>query len=142
METSTDIRWQQRLSNYLKALAQLGSAVEQSKIRALSELEQQGLIKAFEFTYELAWNVMRDYLTYLGITGLMGSRDTFREAFNKGPVTDGHVWMEMIKSRNQSSHTYDEATADKIVADTVQLYFPQFETLAQTFTSIRETKNV
>ncbi len=85
---------------------------------------------------------MRDYLTYIGIVGLMGSRDTFREAFNKGLITDGHVWMEMIKSRNESSHTYDEATADKVAGDTVQLFFPQFEVLAQKLIAIKGQEDV
>ena len=56
-----DIRWQQRLANYARALEQLGSAVATSKQRPLSELEKQGLIQVFEFTHELAWNVMKDF---------------------------------------------------------------------------------
>ena len=59
-----DIRWQQRLANYSKALEQLGSAVSTSRQRSLFDLEKQGLIQAFEFTHELAWNVMKDYLAH------------------------------------------------------------------------------
>ena len=98
-----DIRWQQRLDHYKKALRQLESSVELSRRRPLSELEKLGLIKAFEFTYELAWNVMKDYFEYQGTTSLMGARDAVREAFQKGMIADGEGWMEMIQSRNQTS---------------------------------------
>ena len=106
-----DIRWQQRFQHYQKALLQLGKAVELSQQRALSDIEQQGLIKAFEFTHELAWNVMKDYFD---TTSIMGSRDATREAFLRSLVTDGEGWMEMIKSRNMTSHTYNQDIADEI----------------------------
>ena len=121
-----DIRWQQRLANYSKALEQLGNAVTISRQRPLSDLEKQGLIQAFEFTHELAWNVMKDFFAYQGNPGITGSRDAAREAFQKGLVEDGEGWMEMIKSRNQTTHTYNQKTADEIVNKTIQNYFPQF----------------
>ena len=61
-----DIRWQQRLTNYSKALRQLEKAVNEARDRELSELEKLGLIHIFEFTHELAWNVMKDYFRYQG----------------------------------------------------------------------------
>ena len=73
-----DIRWIQRLDSYQRALAQLQKAVELQRTRPLSELERQGLIQAFEFTHELAWNVMKDYFTYQGDTSITGSRDATR----------------------------------------------------------------
>lgn len=79
-----DIRWQQRLANYSKALDQLSNAIITSRQRPLSELEKQGLIQTFEFTHELAWNVMKDYFAYQGNPGITGSRDAAREAFQKG----------------------------------------------------------
>ena len=81
-----DVRWEQRLDNYGKALAQLQSAVALSQTRALSELEQQGLIQAFEFTHELAWNVMKDYFFDQGASQITGSRDATRQAFSTGLV--------------------------------------------------------
>lgn len=122
----TDIRWQQRLDNYSTALRQLESAVEIAKARPLSDLEKQGMIQAFEFTHELAWNVMKDYFEYQGRPGITGSRDAAREAFQKGLVEAGDVWMEMIKSRNQTSHTYNKKTADEIVERVQIYYFPAF----------------
>jgi len=124
---SHDIRWQQRLSNYGKALAQLTKAVELGRQRALSELEKQGLIQAFEFTHELAWSVMKDYFEYQGNTSITGSRDATREAFQRGLVEDGEGWMEMIKSRNQTSHTYNEKVADEISSRIMDLYASLFD---------------
>ena len=122
-----DIRWQQRLANYIQALTQLGNAVTTHNQRPLSELEKLGLIQAFEFTHELAWNVMKDYLAYQGTPDITGSRDAVREAFQKGLVEDGEDWMEMIKSRNQTSHTYQQKVADEIAEKIVERYFPLFQ---------------
>ena len=127
--SSLDIRWKQRFKNFELALAQLENAVLLAQTRALSDLEKQGLIQAFEFTHELAWNVLKDYLEYQGTTQLTGSRDTVREAFSRGLVTDGNAWMEMIQSRNKTSHTYNKAVADEIVSKVVQLYAKSFSEL-------------
>ena len=88
--------WKQRFSNYLKALTQLQKFIDKGD---LNEVEEQGLRQAFEFTHELAWNVMKDYFEYQGNTSITGSRDAAREAFQNGLIEDGHQWMEMIKSR-------------------------------------------
>lgn len=109
-----DIRWQQRFTNFAKALRQVEEAVQLSLARSFSELEKQGLIQRFELTHELAWNVIKDYFEYQGNSGIMGSRDATREAFNKGLIEDGEGWMEMIKSRNKSSHTYDEKILEEL----------------------------
>lgn len=122
-----DIRWQQRLANYAKALEQLGNAVATSQARPLSDLEKQGLIQAFEFTHELAWKVMKDYFAYQGNPGVAGSRDAAREAFQQGLIEDGEGWMEMIRSRNLTSHTYQQKIADEICSHILKRYFPLFE---------------
>lgn len=126
METQ-DIRWEQRLANYSTALAQLTKAVDLAGQRPLSDLEQQGLIQAFEFTHELAWNVMKDYFAFQGNQSITGSRDAVRESFNKGLIEDGEGWMEMIKSRNQSSHTYNQNVAEEIVGKVLGQYHPLFQ---------------
>ena len=120
-------RWQQRLSNYANALIQLKSAVTLSSQRSLSDLEKQGLIQSFEFTHELAWNLMKDYFLHQGNPNITGSRDAVREAFNKGLITDGEHWMGMIKSRNQTSHTYNKKVADEITENIITIYFKLFE---------------
>lgn len=123
---STDIRWRQRFDNYQRALRQLTMAVELHRTRPLSELEQQGLIQGFEFTHELAWNVLKDYLEMEGIQGLVGSRSTVREAFKRGLIRDGETWMDMIEKRNLSSHTYHETIARTVVTAVVERYHPAF----------------
>ena len=132
-----DIRWLQRLANYGKALEQLGNAVATRQQRTLSDLEKQGLIQAFEFTHELAWNVMKDYFAYQGNPGITGSRDAAREAFQKGLVEDGEGWMEMIRSRNQTSHTYQQKVADEIAGYIVTRYFPLFEQFLRRMNEIK-----
>ena len=134
-----DIRWQQRLSNFSKALAQLESAVNLSSQRPLSQLEKQGLIQAFEFTHELAWNLLKDYFAYQGTSNITGSRDASREAFNKQLITDGEGWMEMVKSCNQSSHTYNQATADEIAQKVTERYYPLFRQLEEKMEQLKST---
>ena len=134
---TADIRWQQRLDNYTRALGQLRSAVALSGERSLSELEQQGMIQAFEFTHELAWNVMKDYFFYQGASQITGSRDATRQAFSAGLILDGEGWMEMIQSRNQSSHTYNRATAVALVERITQNYARLFDAFREKMESLR-----
>ena len=113
---AADIRWQQRFANYKRALEQLELFFEPP---ALNEREQQGLIKAFEYTFELAWNTLRDLLRSQGNESLLGSRDTLREAFR----------LELIQDRNLTSHTYNRATADAIAANIQKHYLGCFQSL-------------
>ncbi|MDQ3022439.1 MAG: nucleotidyltransferase substrate binding protein [Bacteroidota bacterium] len=122
-----DKRWMQRFSNYSKALNQLKEFIEKSN--ELNKLEKQGLIKAFEYTYELAWNTIKDFYEYQGEVGLQGSRDTFQLAFNRGIIKDGEAWMQMLKDRNQTSHIYNEEVADEIAENIINKYFLMFQSL-------------
>jgi len=88
--------------------------VDLAEKRELSRLEKQGLIKAFEFTYEITWNLLKDYLEFQGVAGIVGARDTFREALTQGLIFEGQKWMEMIPSRNETVHIYDEEIAEEI----------------------------
>jgi len=124
-----DIRWEQRFQNHQKALARLAEAVKLAGERELSSLEKQGLIQAFEFVYELSWNTIKDFYEYQGMVSIQGSRDAFRLAFSKGLIENGQIWMDMIESRQLSSHTYNEDTADAIAALIINKYFAEFEAL-------------
>lgn len=124
-----NIRWQQRFNSYQKALQQLEKAVTLSQQRQLSELEQQGLIQAFEYTYETGWHTLKDYLTYQGFADLIGSRDTIRESFQQGLLEDGQSWMNMIADRNRTVHTYNQDTAASIVENILTSYFTSFVAL-------------
>jgi nucleotidyltransferase substrate binding protein (TIGR01987 family) len=100
-----DVRWRQRLQNFRKALGQLSAAGELARQRSLSKLEQQGVIQAFEFTHELAWNTLKYFLEECDAANIFGSRDATRQAFAAGLIEDGELWMEMIHSRNRTTHT-------------------------------------
>ena len=118
-----DIRWQQRFKNYQKALRQLERFLKETD---LNDMEEQGLIQAFEYTYELAWNTIKDYLVHQGIIEVIGSRDAFRIAFNRGLILEGSIWMSMIESRIKSSHTYNEEVAKEILKEIREQYFKLF----------------
>lgn len=125
-----DIRWKQRFSNFNKALTQLQKFIDKGE---LSELEAQGLVKAFEYTYELAWNTIKDFLEFSGQSDIYGSRDAIRKGFQLGLITDGDGWMDMLKSRNQTSHTYNEDTARQINNAVVTRYYDLFIRLRTKF---------
>jgi nucleotidyltransferase substrate binding protein (TIGR01987 family) len=127
--TTQDIRWIQRFSHFTKALSQLREAVALAQERPLSKLEEQGLIQAFEFTHELARNTLKDFLEERSVQNLYCSRDATREAFKTGLIVNGEPWMNMIQSRNLTSHTYDEAIASKIASAIRATYFAEFEAL-------------
>ena len=133
--TTPDVRWIQRFKHFSKALSQLTKFIEKG---ALNEFEQQGLIQSFEYTYELAWNTLKDYFEAQGETNLHGSRDVFRLAFKRGLVEDGETWMDMITSRILTSHTYNEDVAEKIAAGIVSRYFPAFVALQTKLRSLKE----
>ena len=121
-----DIRWKQRFSNFRKAFKQLEAAVALAKICDLSTLEKQGLVQSFEYTHELAWQVLKDFFPYQGNPQIHGSRDATREAFKNSLLDDGEIWMDMIKSRNKSSHTYNKDIAAEIAQKTTEQYFEAF----------------
>ncbi|MCW5211582.1 nucleotidyltransferase substrate binding protein [Desulfobulbus sp. TB] len=131
---SEDIRWKQRFSNYQKALRQLQKFIDKGD---LSELEEQGLIKSFEYTYELAWNTLKDFLEFQGHSDIFGSRDAIRKAFQLGIIEDGEIWMDMIKSRNRTSYTYNEDTAKEISRTVISVYYSAFRKMNNKLNTLR-----
>ena len=127
---NTDIRLKQRFTNFQKTLNLLQKFVDKGK--DLNELEVQGLIQAFEYNFELSWNLIKDYYAFQGDTDIQGSRDAFRMAFNRGLIIDGEKWMKMIESRVKSSHTYNEDTANEIASAILTIYFFLFMELHKT----------
>ncbi len=121
-----DIRWTQRLTHFSQALGQLTRFIAKGE---LNELEQQGLIKAFEYTFELAWNTVKDYFEAQGETDIHGSRDAIRLAFRRGLVQDGDTWMDMIRSRTLTVHTYNQDVATKIATEIHDRYYSEFQHL-------------
>lgn len=130
MMTEALPRWRLRLDNYRRALARLDEAVQLAQQRPLSDLERQGLIQAFEFSFELAWNLLKDYLDYQGASLVTGSRDAIREAFARGLIDAGEVWLGMLQDRNRTVHTYNEPVAAAIAERILQRYHPLFQQLS------------
>ena len=137
--SEADARWKQRFANFKKAHAQVADALALMGQRSLSDLERQGVIKAFEFTYELSWKLLRDYLLWQGISPIAGSRDAIREAFRLNLISDGHAWMAMLQERNRSLHIYDESTIDGILGNLQNRYVQLFDELDQAFEQIIRT---
>ncbi|MCS6989908.1 MAG: nucleotidyltransferase substrate binding protein [Chloroherpetonaceae bacterium] len=118
-----DIRWKQRFANYEKALNQLLSAIETHGENPI-DIVKEGIIQRFEFTHELAWKTMKEFLEYEGYQNIVGSRSAVKEAFNKGLIDDADVWLEMIESRNRTVHTYQEEILKEEFQKIVSAYKP------------------
>ena len=145
-----DIRWEQRFSNYRKALKNLNKAIEIVKNKYfdningeseifddLEEIIKEGLIQRFEYTYELAWNLMKDYAEYQGKTEIKGSRDATREAFKMKLINNSELWMDMLMSRRATSHTYNEDTAEEILQKIINDYHIEFLEFEKTMEQLR-----
>ena len=129
-------RWEQRLDSYHKALARLAEIVGASKKRALNEFERDGLVQRFEFTHELSWKLMKAYAEYQGFDGIGGSRDATRKAFEMSLISDVQSWMDMIKSRNETSHNYDGSMADDVVDSIINRFYPLLAEFYQKMNSL------
>jgi len=106
-----DVRWRQRYANFARSITNLEEALT---VASPSKLERQGIIKAFELCYELAWKTLQDYLREQGVTDAVGPKAVIRRAFQDGLITDGDGWGAMHQARNESAHLYDEARAAEI----------------------------
>lgn len=125
-----DIRWVQRFSNYRKALVKFNQAVDIVSDQMdwddeVDDLLEEGLIQRFEYTHELAWKVMKDYAEYQGLSDIVGSRDAIRQTLQSGLISDDR-WMASIRDRNLTSHNYDDDTAQAIVSNIINVYYPLF----------------
>lgn len=124
--SNQDVRWKQRFQNFEKALHYL----EQAMAIGNPDITQKaGLIQFFEMSFELSWNLMRDYLEEQGFQEIRFPRDTIKTAFETDLISDGHTWLLALKNRNLTSHTYDEAMADKVVTEITAHYYPLLKQL-------------
>lgn len=111
-----DIRWKQRFENYEKALRLLREAL--ADVESLSDLEKEGTIQRFEFTVELAWKTLKDYLEHSGVVLTQNTpKNVIKQAFAAKIITDGQLWVDMLDCRNSLSHTYDAVVVDKAVRE-------------------------
>lgn len=120
-------RVQEKLANYNKALQRLDEALA---VENPNSFIYDSVMKRFEFTYELAWRLMKSYIEYQGGADVRFARDVFREAYAKGLIKEGKVWLQMLQDRNISSHTYNEDESKQIY-ERVKKYRQYFFALAQ-----------
>ncbi|MDP4209987.1 MAG: nucleotidyltransferase substrate binding protein [Bacteroidota bacterium] len=135
-DNKEDIRWIQRFVNFSKAFAQLERFIARED---LNEMEEQGLIKAFEYTYELSWKTLQDLLKEKGYKDITGPRPVVEQSFQDGYIVDGRGWMKMHQSRNLTSHTYDEETAEEIIREIRETYFGLLKDLRDRLENERST---
>lgn len=126
-------RFEERQSDYKKALLKLKEALQEEP----TEIVIDGILHRYEFTFELAWKTIKDYLEYMGIVNKVGSpRENIQLAYQQGIINDGEIWIEMMLSRNSLSHLYDEETSRKIYNDIKNKYIQAFENLEAKFEEI------
>jgi len=133
MENTEDVRWKQRFISYKNALSKLKNAInyydsqiDDFKDNMFSDIIKEGLIQRFEYTHELAWNLMKDYALYQGNSNVGGSRDAIKEAFKINLISDYDTWADMIASRNQTTHTYNEEVVNDIFTKIKNKYIITF----------------
>jgi nucleotidyltransferase substrate binding protein (TIGR01987 family) len=118
-----DIRWKQRFDNFVKAFLMLKEFIDKGM---LNKLEEQGLIKCFEYTFELSWKVMKDFLEDSGYD-IKSPREAIQTAFKTELIADGHTWIDTLEKRNLMAHTYNEKTAKEALALIKDKYFKIIE---------------
>jgi nucleotidyltransferase substrate binding protein (TIGR01987 family) len=125
-----DIRWKQRFQNFSKALDYLETALE---IENPDIIQKAGTIQFFEMSFELSWNLVKDYLEEQGFVDVKSPRTALKKAFEIGIIEDGHHWMDLLLDRNLTAHTYDEQKATEMELLILNKYFPILKSLHQHF---------
>ena len=126
--------WKQRFENYQKAFQNFAEAIELAHTRALSKLEEQGLIQAFEILFELSWKLLSDYLAAQGIISRpLTPRTVMKDAFAAGLLQEGELWFATIDARNKTSHVYSAELTSEIVRLITNEFYPIYERLEKEF---------
>jgi len=129
MDNNKDIRWVQRFSNFKRALAKLGEVAASKETDNLSELEKEGMIQRFEYTFELAWKTLQDIMEYKGYLDITGPNPVLEQALKDGYIENEKQWRNMKKSRELTSHTYNNETAVEIAENITNVYYELFKKL-------------
>ena len=133
MTLSPDVRWKQRFQYFDRGVLLLRQAFEKGP-GALNALEQEGAIQRFEYTFELAWKTLKDYLEQTGLVlPQVTPRQVIKEAYAAKLISDGQVWIDMLDHRNLLSHTYDFSIFQKAVEAIANRYLPAIEQLHEFF---------
>ena len=142
MGQENDIRWIQRYANFHKACGRLLEVTEADRFMDdLSELELEGLVQRFEYTFELSWKVLQDLLIYKGYEFMMGPNGTLKMALEDGLISDHDGWRKMSKSRNTLSHVYDEEEVLPIIREIYRSYAPLLKQLDKDLGRMSQDKN-
>lgn len=125
-----DIRWRQRFLNFTKSMRFLENALQ---IPDPDIVQKAGIIQFFEMSFELAWNMVKDYLEEQGFVDIKSPRGTLKKAFEIGIIENGHDWMGLLLDRNLTAHTYDEEKATEVEQLIRNKYFPLLKALHNSF---------
>jgi nucleotidyltransferase substrate binding protein (TIGR01987 family) len=125
-----EVRWRQRLEDFESALLKLSEGLEKN---TFSELEKDGVIQRFEFTFELAWKTLKDYLEDQGIIDVPSPKKALKKAFQENLIVDGDLWLQMLEDRNSLSHLYKQEMSEKIFEHIKQNYVQALQDLALKF---------
>ena len=130
-----DVRWKQRFENFERAYLLLKEAFEQDP-GEMSDLEKEGAIQRFEYTFELAWKTLKDYLVYSGVVfDEITPRSVIKQAFAAKIIEDGQTWIDMLEQRNLMSHTYDDESLQIAFSSISRSYLTAIE---QVFTWLKQ----
>ena len=127
---SKDIRWQQQLQNFTKSMQYLENALQ---IPNPDIVQKAGIIQFFEMSFELAWNMVKDYLEEQGFVDVKSPKGALKKAFEMGIIENGHDWMDLLLDRNLTAHTYDEQKATEMELLIQNKYFPLLKALHKSF---------
>ncbi|WP_198669903.1 nucleotidyltransferase substrate binding protein [Cognataquiflexum aquatile] len=130
MMDNMDIRWKQRFQNYEKAMGYLEQALQ---IPNPDIVQKAGIIQFFEMSFELAWNMVKDYLEDQGFVDIKSPRGALKKAFEMNILENGHDWMDLLQDRNLTAHTYDEQKATEMELLIQNKYFPILKALQLNF---------
>jgi len=121
-----EIRWKQRFVNFKKAFLRLKSAI--NRVDELDDLAKEGMVQRFEYTYELAWKTIKDFIESKGEAEKY-QKDVLKKAFQLDIIDNGEIWLEMLSKRNLMAHTYNETTFKEVVTDIITKFYPEIEKL-------------
>lgn len=123
-------RWVYRFDNYKRAFFLLREGIETMEEKELTQLEKEGMIQRFEYTWELAWKTLKDYLDSEGIVlDKITPASVLRAAFEAKIIHNGEAWMKALDSRNKMSHTYDLKIFESVIQDIRDHYLKLFDDL-------------
>jgi len=128
-----DIRWKQRFQNFEKARKKFHNALKAYQESPGNELYQMALVQTFEFTYELGWKTVKDFLQYEGVKKVSLPREAIKEGFHHQIIEDGQSWIEMLEDRNLMAHTYDEEKASKALNHITEHYVKSIDQVYEYF---------